>query len=148
MDVYPVSHSDLSSILALVKEVAASDVLPLLNDQGQNEFLTRVLDDIKATFDMASFYSVKVVVEGEIVGYGALRDGNYLTHLFVAKQSQGSGVGCFILKHLVESTGANEVSLRSSVNAMSFYERYGFVATGAESEFNGIRFVPMTLVVS
>ncbi|GAL35330.1 hypothetical protein JCM19240_3700 [Vibrio maritimus] len=40
-----------------------------------------------------------------------------------------------------------EVSLRSSVNAMSFYEKHGFVATGPESEFNGIRFVPMTLRV-
>lgn len=148
MDVYPVSHSDLSSLLALVKEVAASDVLPLLNDQGQSEFLTRVLDDIKATLDMASFYSVKVVLEGEIIGYGALRDGNYLTHLFVAKQLQGFGVGTFILNHLIESTPANEISLRSSVNARSFYESCGFVATGAESEFNGIRFVPMTLMVS
>jgi predicted GNAT family N-acyltransferase len=57
------------------------------------------------------------------------------------------GVGNFILSHLLGSTGVAEVSLRSSVNAMSFYEKHGFVATGSESEFNGIRFVPMTLRV-
>jgi GNAT superfamily N-acetyltransferase len=148
MEAHIVSKNDLSSIHALVKEVATIDVLPLLNTQGQNEFLTRVLGDIESTFDTSSYYSVKALVEGEIVGYGAIRDGNYLTHLFVSKQSQGTGVGHFILSHLLSSTDVAEVGLRSSVNAMSFYEKHGFVATGPESEFNGIRFVPMTLQIA
>ena len=38
-----------------------------------------------------------------------------------------------------------EISLRSSVNAVGFYESYGFEATGSEADFNGIRFVPMSL---
>ncbi|MGF1771500.1 GNAT family N-acetyltransferase [Vibrio wakamikoensis] len=109
MEAQIVSKNDLSSIHALVKEVATLDVLPLLNTQGQNEFLT---------------------------------------HLFVSKQSQGTGVGHFILSHLLSSTDVAEASLRSSVNAMSFYEKHGFVATGPESEFNGIRFVPMTLQIA
>ncbi|GAL35329.1 hypothetical protein JCM19240_3699 [Vibrio maritimus] len=64
MEVDIVSKNDLSSIHALVKEVATIDVLPLLNTQGQNEFLTRVLGDIESTFDTSSYYSVKALVEG------------------------------------------------------------------------------------
>ncbi|MDN3685554.1 GNAT family N-acetyltransferase [Vibrio sinaloensis] len=52
----------------------------------------------------------------------------------------------FLLNHLLNQTDAREVSLRSSVNAVEFYNRNGFVATGEEAEFNGIRFVPMSLV--
>ncbi|MFW1558838.1 GNAT family N-acetyltransferase, partial [Vibrio parahaemolyticus] len=80
------------------------------------------------------------------LGFAALRGGNYLTHLFVANSQQGSGLGRTLLNHLLNLTDAREVSLRSSVNAVGFYSRNGFVATGEEAEFNGIRFVPMSLV--
>jgi len=36
---------------------------------------------------------VKAVSNGELLGFAALRDGNYLTHLFVSQPPQGLGVG-------------------------------------------------------
>ena len=36
---------------------------------------------------------VKAISDGELLGFAALRDGNYLTHLFVSQPSQGAGVG-------------------------------------------------------
>ena len=132
----------------LVKEVSEVDVLPWFNLQGQEKYKERVLPDLATTFDEDRFLSIKAVSDGKLLGFAALRDGNYLTHLFVSQSSQGVGLGRQLLNFLLNATDAKEVSLRSSINAVGFYERNGFVATGEEAEFNGIRFVPMTLVQS
>ncbi|ELB2850166.1 GNAT family N-acetyltransferase [Vibrio sp. 1637] len=146
MEIQKVQKADLDAVTRLVSEVSAKDVLPLLNAQGKKEYKDRVLPDLATTFDDENFSSIKAVSSGEILGFVALRDGNYLTHLFVANSQQGAGLGRTLLNHLLNQTDACEVSLRSSVNAVGFYNRHGFVATGEEVEFNGIRFVPMSLV--
>jgi ribosomal protein S18 acetylase RimI-like enzyme len=63
----------------------------------------------------------------------------------VSKSLQRQGIGKRLLSALLNMTEANEISLRSSVNAIGFYESYGFKATGSEADFNGIRFVSMCL---
>ncbi|KJG40643.1 acetyltransferase [Photobacterium angustum] len=146
MEIQKVLKSDLEAVTKLVSEVSDKDVLPLFNEQGKQEYKDRVLPDLVTTFEHEKFSSVKVVSDGEVLGFAALRDGNYLTHLFVANSQQGSGLGRALLNHLLNQTDAREVSLRSSVNAVEFYNRNGFVTTGEEAEFNGIRFVPMSLV--
>ncbi|MCK6264381.1 GNAT family N-acetyltransferase [Vibrio sp. ZSDE26] len=145
MDVQEVTAADLDSVVQLVSEVSKTDVLPLFNAQGKLEYEQRVLLDLSSTLS-DNFLSIKAVSGGELVGFAALRDGHYLTHLFVSNKSQGSGLGRELLNHLLSQTNANEISLRSSVNAVGFYNHNGFIATGEEAEFNGIRFVPMSLI--
>ncbi len=146
IDIQKVTPADLGAITQLVSEVSRRDILPLLNSQGQKAYKERVLTDLATTFDSEKFLSIKAVSDGKLLGFAALREGNYLTHLFVLNSSQGLGVGNELLNFLLNKTDANEISLRSSVNAVGFYSRNGFVATGEEADFNGIRFVPMSLV--
>jgi len=146
MEIQKVVKADLDAVTSLVSEVSKNDVLPLLNARGKQEYKERVLPDLATIFDDERFLSVKAVSEGELVGFAALRSGNYLTHLFVSSSLQGAGLGRDLLSYLLHQTEANEISLRSSVNAVGFYRRNGFEVTGEESEFNGIRFVPMSLV--
>ena len=146
MDIQAVKPIDLEAIKHLVKEVSEVDVLPELSEEGRATFKSRVLPDIASTFNRDQFLSLKAVASGGIIGFGALREGNYITHLFVSKSEQGSGLGKRLLDTLLQSTDATEINLRSSVNAVGFYKSYGFETTGAESEFNGIRFVPMRFV--
>ena len=145
MDIQQVDVADLEPVKLLISQVSAVDVLPNFNDQGKAEYQARVLPDIITAFDTERFQTLKVVDSGEIVGFAALRDGNYLTHLFVSKSVQGQGVGKRLLSALLDTTDTKEISLRSSVNAVGFYESYGFEVTGSEADFNGIRFVPMCL---
>jgi ribosomal protein S18 acetylase RimI-like enzyme len=145
MDIQKVDVADLESVKLLIGQVSAVDVLPHFNVQGKAEYKTRVLPDIITTFDTERFQTLKVVDSGEVIGFAALRDGNYLTHLFVSKSVQGQGIGKRLLGTLLNTTDAKEISLRSSVNAVGFYESYGFEVTGSEADFNGIRFVPMCL---
>ncbi|MEZ9526542.1 GNAT family N-acetyltransferase [Enterovibrio norvegicus] len=146
MDIQKITTSDLKAITDLVSAVSEIDVLPLLTQQGQGEYKARVLPDLATTLDEARFISIKVTHEGQLLGFAALRGGNYLTHLFVSHASQGMGLGNQMLAYLLNSTDSKEISLRSSINAVGFYQRHGFEATGEESAFNGIRFVPMSLV--
>nr|WP_086937633.1 GNAT family N-acetyltransferase [Thaumasiovibrio occultus] len=138
--------SDLDAITELVTAVSAVDILPTFNEQGKNEFNQRVLPDLATALDPTQFLSLKALnSEGELVGFGAMRDSNYIMHLFVAKSCQGQGLGKAMLQQLLEFTSARTISLRSSINGVGFYQANGFVATDKEGEFNGIRFVPMTL---
>ncbi|KGY11172.1 acetyltransferase [Vibrio tubiashii] len=146
MEIEKVLKTDLDAVTRLVSEVSTTDVLPLLSEQGKQEYKDRVLPDLASTLDDEKFLSIKAVSSGKVLGFAALREGNYLTHLFVASSQQGLGLGRTLLNHLIDKTDAREISLRSSVNAVGFYNRIGFIATGDEAEFNGIRFVPMSLI--
>ncbi|KOO14343.1 acetyltransferase [Vibrio xuii] len=146
MEIQKAEMADLAAVTNLVSEVSIHDVLPLFTQQGKREYEQRVLPDLVSTFDEEKFIAVKAVSGSELVGFAALREGNYLTHLFVSTSSQGTGLGRDLLNHLLNKTNADEIGLRSSVNAVGFYSRNGFVPTGAEAEFNGIRFVPMSFV--
>lgn len=146
MEIERVTGEDLEAVTRLVSAVSQVDVLPLLNAQGQQEYQQRVLPDLATTFDGENFVSIKATRSGEIIGFAALRNGNYLTHLFVDQSAQGTGVGRDLLGYVLQTTDASEISLRSSLNAVDFYRHHGFVASGEESQFNGIRFVPMCLI--
>lgn len=146
MQILAIHMDDLEAIAALMRDVSEVDVVPHFNEQGKMAYRARVLSDIQKIFDPASFNTVKLISEGVLVGFAALREGNYLTHLFVAKEMQGKGAGKLLLDYVLKGTDAKEISLRSSINVVSFYQAFGFETTDTESDFNGIRFVPMRLI--
>ncbi|MDC5704768.1 GNAT family N-acetyltransferase [Vibrio europaeus] len=146
MHIQKASIDDLDRVLSLVSEVSTIDILPLFSEQGKKQFIERVIPDLHTVFGGENFLAIKAIYDGKLLGFAALRDGNYVTHLFVSKQAQGSGLGRDMLNHLLASTESNEVSLRSSINATGFYRHNGFTVSGDEGEVNGIRFVPMSLI--
>lgn len=107
MEIQKVVPADLDAITSLVSEVSNIDILPLLNAQGKQEFIERVIPDLRTVFDGENFLAIKAVSGGKFLGFGALRDGNYLTHLFVSNEAQGAGLGRDLLTHLLASTEAN-----------------------------------------
>tara|TARA_Y100001956_G_scaffold82553_1_gene103977 strand:- start:788 stop:1234 length:447 start_codon:yes stop_codon:yes gene_type:complete len=146
MEIQRVNNEDLTAITNLVEAVSKVAVLPHFNEQGKQAYIARVLPDIKTTFDNDDFVTVKAISNDTLLGFAAMRAGNYLTHLFVSHQVQRRGIGQTLLQHLLNSTDAQEIKLRSAVNAVDFYLKHGFEITEQEGEFNGIRFVPMSLV--
>ncbi|MCG9776589.1 GNAT family N-acetyltransferase, partial [Vibrio diabolicus] len=81
-----------------------------------------------------------------VIGFAALRENDYITHLFIDTNFQNKGLGKLLLDKLLSLTESSEVRLRASVNAQNFYESQGFVATEVEQNVDGVRFVPMRLV--
>ena len=140
-----IQGEDANAIERLMREVSEADVLPHFSQLGRDTYLNEILPGVTQVMCNANFVGAKALLNGELIGFALLRDGNYLTHLFVAKSAQGKGVGRQLLDTVLASTSAAQVSLCSSLNAASFYLALGFQATGQEAQKNGIRFVPMRL---
>ncbi|KJY73371.1 acetyltransferase [Vibrio coralliilyticus] len=145
MEILTVSKQDLSPVSALVLATASTHIFPQFSQQGQRKFKEIIVPDLRTVFEKDNFIAVKAISGGQLHGFAALRDGDYLTHLFVANHTQGAGVGRHLLHHLLGSTDASLIRLRASPNAVSFYEQHGFVTIGDEVDAEGIRFVPMAL---
>ncbi|MCF2855886.1 GNAT family N-acetyltransferase [Pseudoalteromonas sp. SMS1] len=145
MEIRLANHGDIALITDLISAVSSIDVLPHFGAAGKHEYMRRVLPDIESTLNTTLFDAFIALKNGQIIGFAALREKNYITHLFVAKSTQRQGVGKILLNTLLAQTRAAHISLRASVNARCFYEKAGFKATEPEGQFCGIRFIPMAL---
>jgi GNAT superfamily N-acetyltransferase len=88
-------------------------------------------------------------LEGEVLGFIAIRDGTHLFHMFVAAESQGQGIAAALWdrarEHAIRSGGAGEFTVNSSPNAVAIYEHFGFVPSGAKVNAHGVALLPRRL---
>ncbi len=68
--------------------------------------------------------------EGQVVGFSEAVSGEVLA-VFVDPASSRSGVGAALLAEALERAGGDRVNIRleATLNAVGFYERFGFVST-------------------
>lgn len=80
---------------------------------------------------------------GVITGYVSLKGNSHLYHLFVSEESQGKGRSRLLWQHVKECSRSNKYTVRSSLYAVPFYKRFGFIESGPVSDKDGISFQPM-----
>lgn len=84
-------------------------------------------------------------------GVVAVRNNSHLQHLYVVPSFQGRGVGKYLWEtardQAVAAGNSGEFTVNASLNALPFYKRMGFVATGEVSLTGGLRFQPMKLCI-
>lgn len=92
------------------------------------------------SFDRGS--TRKIVIDGRIVGFYALKDiGDhlYLDHLYIHPDSQGHGLGASVLASILSLAQRRKLPLRLGAlrgsRSNRFYLSHGFVQTG-ESEWD------------
>ena len=77
--------------------------------------------------DLDSLY---VYDDGVVKGFIKI-EGTYIARLFVEPVLQNAAIGSRLLEYAVREHGADHLwALEKNVNAIRFYERNGFVATG------------------
>lgn len=72
---------------------------------------------------------------GEAIGTGRLLPEGRIGRMAVVRAARGNGVGAAILRELLAAArerGFSEIQLSAQTHALGFYERFGFVAAGAE----------------
>ena len=95
-------------------------------------------------WDDADAHCVHVLAEdgrGEPIGCARLLDDGHIGRVAVAREWRGRGVGTALLLRLTERArqrGDTRVILNAQVDAMPFYARHGFVASGGVFEEAGI----------
>lgn len=90
-----------------------------------------------------NFQSYLLLQGGSICAYLALRDGNYLYHLFTAATHHRQGLARELWQHVVIRKRLFDVRLRASLYAVAAYQRLGFSCEGQVGDFEGYRFQAM-----
>lgn len=121
------------------------------SEEGVNRFFEFITDDELYVSFLKGEYRLMVALDGgKVIGAGSLRNGNYLSLLFVESSYHHKGVGSAILGRLCEylekEKGERYMSLQAAPYAVNFYRKQGFRAVRPEMEFSGIRVTPMEKV--
>lgn len=83
------------------------------------------------------------------IGTGRLMPNHHIGRIAVLKEYRGQHIGAMILEKLIKAARRREVDsvvLNAQLQAKGFYEKFGFVAEGAEFEEAGIPHIAMRLV--
>ena len=147
MNIRVAEKNDVDKISNLVASLShfylknPEDVLPEWFDQTltNSAFSKRV-----AGTDYSNFV---YEVEGEIIGYIAMKGNSHLFHLFVSEKHQGKGLSRELWAFATNVCVSNVYTLRSSLYAIPVYRKFGFIESDVSGEKDGIGFQPMELRV-
>lgn len=81
----------------------------------------------------------------EIVGYISLQGPGHLYHLFVSEKFQGKGIARRLWEHVIDGSGSERYTVRSSLSAVPVYRRFGFVNSAPAASKDGIGYQPMEI---
>jgi GNAT superfamily N-acetyltransferase len=81
-------------------------------------------------------------------GFVAFRNPSHLFHLFVAQPAQSRGLGKLLWQKVLDQSTCAEITVNSSIFAIPFYQRLGFVRAGPDQSVDGISYAPMTFMNS
>jgi N-acetylglutamate synthase-like GNAT family acetyltransferase len=141
--------SNLEAITNLILICSEQFILPKFNEEGKRNYLeSHSLEMMRER--LANFQYQVLEEEGEIIGVVGMRRPSHLFHLHVSPEFHGNGLG----RKLWEA--AKERALRldrhgtftvnSSLNAVSFYEKLGFLPAPAQTR-GGVEYVPMSMML-
>lgn len=86
------------------------------------------------------------IIDSQIVGFGVAVPGEVLG-LFVSPDHVNRGIGTMLLDHAMKTASQNEkVSLESTLNAVSFYIKNGFVKVERRTARRGNVDLPVVLM--
>ena len=138
----------------LIVSVFHKYVAPIYSEDGVTKFLSMLspaglveMNNGKKSFIIAAKDNSK------IIGILSVINENHIALLFITPFYQGKGIGKNLIneaikKCLTRNSGLSEITVSSSPNSKSFYEKVGFKVLGDEINEEGMRFTPMSKSIS
>jgi GNAT superfamily N-acetyltransferase len=154
LSISPVRPGQEPEVSALLWSVLDRFVAPCYPPEGSEEFHHYSTPEwLAAHYYTEGSFVLCARIGGSLAGVLAVRDRNHLAFLFVREEHQRKGiarqlVAAALARCLRETPEIKELTVFSAPGAIQVYIKMGFTATGAERQFNGIRFTPMRLAVS
>ena len=140
-----IQSSEVAAASVLACEAFDQSVAPHYQPEGVSEFHRYASAEALAKRHLEGHITLVAELSGELVGMLHLREPSHISMLFVRASHQRRGIGRGLLtaaRKLVGDSG-RALTVSSSPNAVSAYERLGFRMTSAEQCVHGIRFTPM-----
>lgn len=146
VEIRPFQSADAEAVSALVRRVFDEHVSPTFEPAGIAEFYAYTAPE--ALLERSRTHHTFVAWRGrQPVGMIEVRDADHVSLLFVQSLHMGLGIATALLARVEEAcraAGRPALTVNSSLNARSFYERLGFVAADEPQRLHGFTFVPMT----
>lgn len=137
MEIREAIASDAVSISKLIQVVSLQCNFSKLEPCPQ-WFIESIKPDALKPSIIADDYLWLIAVEsGEITGVLTLFEGNLVKYLFVHPKCQRRGVARALWQWVTPAL-RSEISVRSSLLAVPFYEKRGFKKVGEVKFFNGV----------
>jgi ribosomal protein S18 acetylase RimI-like enzyme len=128
-------------------------VAPDYSDEGVQAILDYIAPEALAEHVKEDCTSIVALADDQIVGLIEVRNHDHISLLFVDENYQRRGISRELLNRAIEmcrnhDPNLTELTVNSSPYAVPIYARVGLAQTGPEEIRNGVRFMPMTLVLS
>ena len=102
--------------------------------------------------ELPTLYSYVAEINGQFVGFGAMRSDGEIHVVFVNSEYQRQGIGKALLKLMVQiakGLGLSRLYLEAGINAVPFYAAFGFTADYEQlREYRGHHFLLTTMSMS
>jgi GNAT superfamily N-acetyltransferase len=151
MHIRPGNPGDANAVASLM--ASFQPILTLEpSGAGAEQYLASVSEEAERQYLESPRYAYLVAeLEGQMVGFVAMRDQTHLFHLFVAAAHQRTGIARALWEQArqisLRAGPVAEFTVNSSLNAVSVYRSFGFVPNGAIMQEHGIAFLPMRLTL-
>lgn len=128
MQISPVTRNDTGHLKCIARLAIMQSVPIPLTERAA--LLESIALDIERSIDCADVIYLKAGAEAP-VGYVLIEERWNLKHLFIAPEHQGRNIGRSLLVAAMDMCRKNSpgefIRVNSSLNAVGFYERLGFV---------------------
>ncbi len=142
-----------NEVVNFVLQVFDEFVAPQYDNEGITEFRKYAHPDALADRLKQGNIVELAVVEGKIAGVIEVHENRHIALLFVEKAHQRQGIARELLSRAIEicrkrKPDLKKITVNSSPNAAGAYHKIGFTDTEGEKVVNGIRFIPMELILN
>ncbi len=128
-------------------------VAPGFSKEGITEFYKFADVDSLAKRSQINNFTIFAQKNDVPIGLIEIRDHSHISMFFVRKQFHGCGIGRALLQEAIslllkKQNSLKELTVNSSPNSVMAYEKMGFTIKTKEQCVNGIRFIPMNLLIN
>ena len=146
LEIQQLREEDILPVSRLIDRAFTESVAPTLTDEGVSTFKAGITPESIEQRLISGNILVICKNEKIIVGIGEIRNHNHLNLLFVEPCLQRKGIGRKLLLNLINSVTQSEVTVNSSLNAVSAYIKLGFKKCASKNKIMGIKYQPMVYV--
>lgn len=136
----------------LIEKVFNEFVAPGYSERGISEFKKYVTSNSLLSREKDGNFFIIAVHDKKFIGIIEIRNLNHISLFFVDKKHQEKGIGRILMKKAIDKCQAIDINIKTfSVNSSPYakkvYEKLGFKQIQEEQSKNGLRFIPMSLIM-
>jgi len=141
---------DAANISRFIRQLTKEFIVKDCTKEGAETLLRSMRTEIIKSQLLAGDAHFLVEEDDRLVGVIGLKSNNHLVHLYVDKTHQNRGAARSLWEKLVafKNPQVCTITVNSSLNAIGFYQKMGFIAESSGQVKNGIPSIPLKITIN